>query len=504
MTKNAVGSITRSYLWTIDKRSCDAVFLPDLCDLFPTKATVGEDGTATVPYTVVATPNGSTEIGWLMTGEITVTNNNDWEDVTLTGVTDAYPNGDCTVDTSGGLVVPKNGGSKVYPYTCTFTTQPSKTATNTATATWDKTAGDSSASDDGSYTLMAGDWTVDDTHAVNKTVNVYDDKTDPAHPVLLGQATWNEAGTPTQFDYTLKIEGVAGACIQPTNTAFLAQAADGDRIAQDAVTVTVCAPKGLTLAKTASGSFDRTYHWTLTKQVKNDQGQWVDHATKSVPSYSAPFDYRVALTQDGFDDGNWKITGDITVTNSNDASVTDPASTTLTDTPDVGGTLAGCVNTADDKAIDGTVVTLASGGSKTIHYECTFNSKPSYTGGSNTVSGTNATPGSHDVDFAVDQKIDDHVTVYDDQVVSTANGGKGVVLGTATFDEGTPAKATTWPYTNNGLTAAAVGCDDPGNTFVNTAKVFGDDSAEQVAPDAQATATICPWPARGRSARPAT
>ncbi len=395
VTKNAMGSITRSYLWTIDKRPCGPAILPVACDLTPPKVMVGEDGTVTVPYTVEATPNGSTEIGWLMTGEITVTNNNDWEDVTLTGVTDAYPGAaSCTVDTSPGLTVPKNGGSKVYPYTCTFTTQPSKTATNTATATWDKTAAATpSGSDDGSYTLKAGDWTVDDTHAVNKTVNVYDDKTDPAHPVLLGQATWNEAGTPTQFDYTLKIEGVAGACIQPTNTAFLAQAADGDRIAQDAVTVTVCAPKGLTLAKTASGSFDRTYHWTLTKQVKNDQGQWVDHATKSVPSYSAPFDYRVALTQDGFDDGNWKITGDITVTNSNDASVTDPASTTLTDTPDVGGTLTGCVNTADDKAIDGTVVTLASGASKTIHYECTFSSKPSYTGGSNTVTGTNATPG---------------------------------------------------------------------------------------------------------------
>ena len=103
---------------------------------------MGEDGTATVPYTVVATPNGSTEIGWLMTGEITVTNDNDWEDVTLTGVTDAYPGAtSCTVDTSTGLTVPKKGGSKVYPYSCTFTTQPSKTATNTATATWDKAAG---------------------------------------------------------------------------------------------------------------------------------------------------------------------------------------------------------------------------------------------------------------------------------------------------------------------------------------------------------------------------
>jgi LPXTG-motif cell wall-anchored protein len=493
VTKNAVGSITRSYLWKIDKRPCGPAILQAVCDLTPTTFTVGDDGTVTVPYTVEAVPNGSTEIGWLMTGEITVTNNNDWEDVTLTGVTDAYPGAsNCTVDTSNGLAVPRNGGKKVYPYTCTFTSQPSKTATNTATATWDKTtASTPSGSADGTRTLNVGDWTVDDTQAVNKTIKVYDDKTDPAHPVLLGQATWNDAGTPTQFDYTLNIDGVAGECVQPTNTAFLAQAADGQRIAQDDVTVTVCAPNGLTLSKTAAGTFDRTYHWTLAKQVKDDKGQWVDQATQTVSSYTAPFDYRVVLTQDGFDDGNWKITGDITVTNTNDASVTDPVSTTLTDTPDVGGALTGCTNTDDHTAINGTVVTLASGASKTIHYQCTFSAEPDYTGGSNTVSGTNATSGSHDVTFTVDKRIDDHATVYDNKVTSSANGGKGVVLGTATYDEGDPGKASTWTYTNSDLQAdPAKECTD----FVNTAKVYGDDSVGTLAPDAHATATICPVP----------
>jgi LPXTG-motif cell wall-anchored protein len=493
VSKNAVGKITRSYLWTIDKRPCGPAILAEVCAVMPTKFTVGSDGKATVPYTVVATPNGSTEIGWVMTGDITVTNGNNWEDVTLSSVTDSFPGASqCTVDTSAGLTVLRSD-SKTYPYTCSFTSAPNKTGTNNATATWDKaTAATPSPSDSGTYTLSLADWSVDDTHAVNKTVNIYDDKTDPAHPVFLKQATWNEAGTPTTATYELTVNGVAGQCIAPTNTAYLAQTPTGDRIAQDSVTVTVCAPNGLSLAKTADGSFDRTYHWKLTKQVKNADGEWVDHATKSGPSYTQPFDYRVILTQDGFGDSNWKIAGDITVSNTNDESVTDPVSTTLTDTPNVGGTLTGCKDTADDSAINGTVVTLASGASKTIHYLCTFTTKPNYTGGTNTVTGTNATSGSHDVAFAVANKIDDHTTVYDNQVTSVADGGNGVVLGTATYDESDPTKSTTWSYTNTGLTAVAVGCENPGNTFTNIAKVFGDDSVGTVAPDADAVATICP------------
>lgn len=492
VTKNALGKITRSYLWKLDKRPCPPAILADICGLVPTTYTVGADGTVTVPYTVEATPDGSTEIGWVMTGDIVVTNPNTWEDVTLTSVTDVFPGASgCTVDTASGLIVPKSG-SQTYAYTCTFTDPPNKLGTNTATATWSAAANTPTLTGSGTHTLTAAEWTVDDTQAVNKTLTVYDDKTDPANPVALGTATWNEAGDSTSYTYNLTIPGVAGKCVPVTNTAYLAATPGGTHVAQDSVTVTVCAPNGATLSKTAAGTFDRTYHWKLSKQVKNADGEWVDHATTAVQGYTAPFDYRVVLTQDGYDDDHWKITGVITVSNTNDVSVPDPISTTLTDTPAVGGTLTGCTNTDADSPLNGTVVTVASNTSKTVNYECTFSAKPSYAGGSNTVSGTNATPGSHDVAFSVDKLIDDQATVYDNKVSSTANGGKGEILGTATFDETDPGKSTTWTYTNTGLTAVAHGCEPAGNTFVNTAKVFGDDSVGTVAPDAQATATICP------------
>ena len=48
VTKNAVGSITRSYLWKIDKRPCGPAILRAVCDLTTPKFTVGEDGAITL------------------------------------------------------------------------------------------------------------------------------------------------------------------------------------------------------------------------------------------------------------------------------------------------------------------------------------------------------------------------------------------------------------------------------------------------------------------------
>src|SRR3990172_2086745 len=123
VTKTATASYDRLYKWLIDKS----------VDQTRVETTVG--GLATFNYTVLVTPNGFEDLGWELSGTITVTNPNDWEAITAT-VTDVYPGGVCTVTGGVGAIVPASGHIDL-PYSCTFASQPAYTGTNTATAVWD-------------------------------------------------------------------------------------------------------------------------------------------------------------------------------------------------------------------------------------------------------------------------------------------------------------------------------------------------------------------------------
>ncbi|PYF99679.1 hypothetical protein SAMN05216184_106196 [Georgenia satyanarayanai] len=208
--KNVVVSFDRMYLWEIDKEADETTVTVD-------PAT----GTATAAYTVTATPTGSSDAGWAMQGTVTVTNPNEWLDITA-DVTD-------TVDVGGGAVCTVAGGDDVLvaagatvdlSYTCTFVTQPSYSGTNTATATWADTVPTPGTSATGTADVEPGDWA---QTPINETITVVDDQTDPASPVELGPATWNADGTPTVFTYSLELEGAPGACVEYTNTAWIAQ-----------------------------------------------------------------------------------------------------------------------------------------------------------------------------------------------------------------------------------------------------------------------------------------
>ena len=86
------------------------------------------------------TPNGFDDSGYDVSGSITVTNPNDWEDITLTSLTDTLTGGGtCTITepAAGGFVVPKSDSLTVH-YTCTG--EGAGTTKNTATANWDKAA----------------------------------------------------------------------------------------------------------------------------------------------------------------------------------------------------------------------------------------------------------------------------------------------------------------------------------------------------------------------------
>ena len=125
--KTAAGTFDRTYLWQISKA------------VDKTTVNIANGGIATFNYTVDVAQTGISNSGWTLSGVITITNPNDWEDVTLTGLSDAVDNGgSCTVD-PGPYVVPKSGSLDVA-YNCTYNSASALSGTNTATATWDKAA----------------------------------------------------------------------------------------------------------------------------------------------------------------------------------------------------------------------------------------------------------------------------------------------------------------------------------------------------------------------------
>lgn len=66
---------------------------------------------------------------------------------------------------------------------------------------------------------------------VNKQITVLDDKTQPSNdPVVLGTATWNPEGTPTEFPYTLEVRGEAGKTVEYTNTAWIKETEQSDDV----------------------------------------------------------------------------------------------------------------------------------------------------------------------------------------------------------------------------------------------------------------------------------
>ena len=113
VTKTAAGTFNRTYLWSIDKNADK------------TLVKIAQGGSYTFTYTVDVKQTGVSDAGWTLAGKITISNPNDWQDVTLTSLVDAVDNGGtCTVD-AGPYVVPKSGSLDVN-YSCSYATAPSQ------------------------------------------------------------------------------------------------------------------------------------------------------------------------------------------------------------------------------------------------------------------------------------------------------------------------------------------------------------------------------------------
>ena len=199
--KTASGTYDRECAWTIGKTAS------------PPSQTVDAGKPATFNYTVSLGATCTTIKNVKVTGTITVTNPNDWEDITLSSLTDALDSsGACTVDTSPGLIIPQDGGSQTYSYSCDNASL--NDTLNTATATWDATTYHTpNGSASGSANVSFAETLIDDC------VDVSDN-----YAGSLGHfctdASGNISPNGGTINYSYTFNGpAAGTCTNITNTA---------------------------------------------------------------------------------------------------------------------------------------------------------------------------------------------------------------------------------------------------------------------------------------------
>ena len=301
VSKTATPSFTRTYKWGIQK-SVDKTEI-DIAD-----STNGNS--ATFHYTVSVSYDSGTDSNWQVTGTITVHNPNG-SSVSGVNVTDAIDGGgNCTVNGGTSLMVPANNSVQVT-YTCTYSSAPPSSGTNTATANWpDIGSPHTTATGTATYDFSSVIPTlVDDSVSISDTLGG-----------TLGTVKSTDP-SPTTFTYSNTVTGKPGTCVSQDNTATFTTNTTGTK-GSDSKTVKLCVGADLTVSKTASTGFMRTYTWGITKKVDSAQQNIAAGGT-------ATFNYTVTVTHDAGTDSGWTASGTITVSNPNDWE-----SITLTSLPD--------------------------------------------------------------------------------------------------------------------------------------------------------------------------
>jgi hypothetical protein len=336
VSKTATPSFTRTYTWGISKSA-------DTNKVY----SAGGGASGPVNYDVSVTHDNGTDSDYAVTGTITITNPNDWEDITLSSLSDALDvSGACSPDTPGPYVVPKSDSLKV-DYTCS-SADPTDTK-NTATVTWDASKYSTptgSASGD-----KAVDFSTVSPSIVHGSVTVTD-----SLQGKLGTVSYTDP-SPTDFKYQLTFKDPAGTCTDHKNTATATIDDTSTTIDSKEVTVTDCQGADLTVSKTATPSFTRSYTWHIKKAV--------DKTYVENNSGSATFNYTVTVNHDPGVNSGWQVSGKITVTNPNDW---EDITANVTDTINNGGN---CTVTG------GTGATIPAGKSVDFAYTCSYASAPS-------------------------------------------------------------------------------------------------------------------------------
>lgn len=220
VSKTAAVDYVRTYTWKIEK-AVDKILQKIAA------------GSATFNYTVTSTQTGVLDSAFSATGKITVSNPNDWESITLTGLTDMVDNGgSCSLLTPGPYVVAASS-SIVVDYKCTYASKPAN-GTNTAKATWDAAV---AATPTGTASGTAAVTVGLPSKTINKTITVTDAFNGGA-ATTLGTATATDTApfTVKTFNYPRQI-AVAAGCVKYPNTASIVETG-----ATASQTVTVCGP----------------------------------------------------------------------------------------------------------------------------------------------------------------------------------------------------------------------------------------------------------------------
>jgi hypothetical protein len=219
VTKDATGSYTTTYTWTIQK-DVDKTLVKQV------------GGTATFTYTITVTHDPGTDSDVKVTGTIDVINPNLGS---ITGdVTDKLSDGTtCTV--TGGSGATLATGDNYFDYECDLSAVPTSQLDNTATVTWDEqplSSGGTLAAGSASYTFQ--DITFTQT-LVDDCISVDDSYAGHLGDVCVG------GDNPATFNYQLTVNVPQWDCVSYDNTATYTTDDTGatDSASQ---TVTVCGP----------------------------------------------------------------------------------------------------------------------------------------------------------------------------------------------------------------------------------------------------------------------
>jgi hypothetical protein len=232
ITKTAVTSFTREHHWSLEKTG-------DMAELLLMPGVQGS-----VNYTVTAVYNGYTDSNWAVNGIVTVTN--PWPAAAdISGISDVITPGDISVTLDCGETFPYSLASGAT-LSCTYSQALPNADARVNTATVAVTSGPAGGSATANITFGAPSTSID------ACINVYDDKTDPASPVLLGQACANAltAGKKA-FMYLSTYTFTARECgdSQLVNTAYFDPTTGARVTATHTVDVTVDCPQGCTLTQ---------------------------------------------------------------------------------------------------------------------------------------------------------------------------------------------------------------------------------------------------------------
>jgi len=366
ITKDVDASYERDYDWSLDKQVDQSEF------------TVAGDGTVTAHYTVVATAGPAQDSAKQVSGTITISNPNTQVGELTATVADvlSIPSATCTIggtdadeNADGFQVVLADGENITLDYDCQVPTDTDITAqyTNTATVSWGQ---ERQAETEVGFGF-------EQSKLTDGEVAITDDQTVEGQEVVLGTATAEES--PKAFEYDLELQGVAGTCTEYTNTAVLDEATGEGEENTDSASTTVCAGADLDIAKNVVTSFDRSYLWSLDKELLSGQPLAANPNTGEVTA-----NYRITVTPEGHEDGNWAMSGEITLSNPNDWQ---DAPVTVQDFADVGGDVACTITGVRGEAVAdmsaeqaGFQTVIPAGAEWVMTYSCTFESQPDYDG----------------------------------------------------------------------------------------------------------------------------